>query len=112
MSHCQIGKNDPDEPESTEPELASEPEESLFMTPVRREAEAKEPKEVPLEPLDPEEESHGVTVVVVTVKVAIAVGPKVVAAEERAMRVNATNVLMAVQRVNCKSCRNTGSCNC
>jgi len=101
MSHCQIGKKDPEEPESTEPELASEPEESAFMTPVRSEADAKEPNEVPLESLEPEEESHGVTVVVVIWKVAITlmgagVGAGVAAA--MAKRVNATNVLMAVQR--------------
>jgi len=134
MSHCQIGKKDPEEPESTEPELASEPEESAFMTPVRSEADAKEPKEVPLESLEPEEESHGVIVVVVIWKVSItvmgagvgaavgaavgagvgaAVGAAVgagvgaavgagvgagVAAAAKAKRVNATNVLMAVQR--------------
>jgi len=52
-----------------EPELAIEPEESLANAPVLREAELKEFDESPLEPEEPEEESYGVTVVWVTVKV-------------------------------------------
>jgi len=94
MSHCQIGKKEPDEPDCSDPELAVEPEESLFMTPVRSDSEAKEFKEVPLESLEPEEESHGVTVVVVTWKVSITVTS---AACAMAKKVNATNVLMAMR---------------
>merc|ERR1740130_901978 len=128
MTHCQIGKNEPREPDCSEPELAVEPEESLFMTPVRSESEARdltpvdsldpelkefkelrEFEEPTRESLDPEEESQGVTVVVVTWKVAISVGPTV-AACPMARSVKATNVLMAQQRVRCENCQNTRSC--
>jgi len=105
MSHCQIGKKEPDEPDCSDPELAVEPEESLFMTPVRSEFEAKEFKDVPLESLEPEEESHGVTVVVVSVKVTISV----TIACAMARRVSATNVLMVTQRLGCESDQNTRS---
>jgi len=110
MSHCQSGKKEPEDPDCSDPELAVEPEESLFMTPVRSDSEAKEFKEVPLESLDPEEESHGVTVVVVTWKVAITVSA--VADCAMAKAVNATNVLMAMamQRIRCKRCQSTWSC--
>ena len=67
------------------------------MTPVRSDSEAKEFKEVPLESLEPEEESHGVTVVVVTWKVSITVTS---AACDMAKKVNAL-----LQRLVRKSCR-------
>merc|ERR1740117_1166212 len=110
MNHCQRGKNEPDEPDCSDPELAVEPEESLFMTPVRSEFEAKDPAPVStLDPEvagettefkelkefkipDPEEESQGVTVVVVTWKVAITVSVAVAAAK----RANARMVLIMV----------------
>jgi len=104
MTHCQIGKNEPSEPDCSEPELAVEPEESLFITPVRSEFEAKEFNELTAleeptsESLDPEEESQGVTVVVVIWNVATTVGSAACAA---ARRVSATNVLMARQRLGC-----------
>jgi len=104
MIHCQMGKNEPREPDCSEPELAVEPEESLFMTPVRSEFEAKEFNELTAleeptsESLDPEEESQGVTVVVVIWNVATTVGSAACAA---ARRVSATNVLMATQRLGC-----------
>merc|ERR1740133_101266 len=113
MNHCQSGRKEPEEPDCSEPELAVEPEESLFMTPVRSEFEAKDPAPVStLDPEvtgettefkelkefkipDPEEESHGVTVVVVTWKVATTVGPTV-AAVAPAKRANPRVVLIMV----------------
>jgi len=54
-----------------DPELVKESDESLAMAPVFNEPEFEESKEAaPLaESLEPEDESHGVTVVVVTVNV-------------------------------------------
>merc|ERR1719345_127760 len=62
-AHAMIGMLDPEEPESTEPELAWEPEESPEVK-ESSEPEVKEFKDADESPLEPEEESHGPTVVV------------------------------------------------
>jgi len=62
-AHAMTGMYDPDEPESTEPELAWEPEESPEVN-ESREPEVREFMDADESPLEPEDESHGVTVVV------------------------------------------------
>jgi len=58
-----IGMKDPEKPESTEPELAWKPDESPEVS-ESNEPEVKEFKDAEESPLDPDEESHAVTVVV------------------------------------------------
>jgi len=62
-AHAMTGMYDPDEPESTEAELAWEPEESPEVN-ESREPEVREFMDADESPLEPEDESHGVTVVV------------------------------------------------
>merc|ERR1719272_641381 len=62
-AHAMIGMLDPEEPESTEPELAWEPEESPEVK-ESAEPEVKDSNDAEEAPLEPDEESHGVTVVV------------------------------------------------
>merc|ERR1719478_1063316 len=64
--HSQFCMLEPDEPDNFHPQLASEPDESPMQEPSPIESETKESLEVPLLP---EEESHGVTVVVVAGRV-------------------------------------------
>merc|ERR1719152_287923 len=65
-SHTQLFMKEPDEPDCFHPELSAEPEES-----TEEESSFSEPdvKELEESPLLPEEESHGVTVVVVAARV-------------------------------------------
>merc|ERR1740130_2603255 len=60
-AHAMIGMLDPEEPESTEPELAWEPEESPEVK-ESAEPEVKDSNDAEEAPLEPDEESHGVTV--------------------------------------------------
>merc|ERR1719287_357484 len=83
---------EPEEPDCFHPELSAEPEESAEEEPSLRESETRESEEVPLLP---EEESHGVTVVVVGACVTITV--IVVAACERGA--NASTNARATARV-------------
>merc|ERR1719152_393360 len=65
-SHTQLFMKEPDEPDCFHPELSAEPEESTEEESSFSESDAKELEE---SPLLPEEESHGVTVVVVAARV-------------------------------------------
>merc|ERR1740117_2782229 len=69
-AHAMIGMLDPEEPESTEPELAWEPEESPEVK-ESAEPEVKDSNEAEESPLEPDEESHGVTVVGAAVGAAV-----------------------------------------
>jgi hypothetical protein len=61
-THNQLFMKEPEEPDCFHPELVAEPEESTEEDPSFRESDTKELDE---SPLLPEDESHGVTVVVV-----------------------------------------------
>merc|ERR1719272_79857 len=62
-AHAMIGMLDPEEPESTEPELAWEPEESPEVR-EPAEPEVKDSNDAEESPPTPDEESYGPTVVV------------------------------------------------
>jgi len=61
ISHSQICKLNPPEPDSVDPELAAEPDASLAKEPSFKNAECIDAAES--SPLEPEDESHGVPVV-------------------------------------------------
>ena len=104
-NHCQMGRWNPEEPELLNPELPRELEESLAGTPVLREPEFKDSEGVPLEP---EDESHGVCVVVVFLKVETMVFVTVAACAMPARPSKRTAVvfIMAERRPDCKRTQN------
>merc|ERR1719446_902755 len=66
----QLFMKEPDEPDWSHPELGPDPEESPMEESSLREADTKESEDVPLLP---EEESHGVRVVVLGARVSTSV---------------------------------------